>query len=116
MDRFITVMKEIANKAASLDNAEEHFHSFPHSSPRRRLDEVKAGLGLARPDTGGGPGHDPLSTFFPIRKFADMPLQIHAPMQDVEHNQRLGRLLKNQVAHAFATIGQTRQRPLVRLA
>jgi len=42
MDRFISVMKEIAEDSANLDNAEEHFHSFPHSSPRRRLDEVKA--------------------------------------------------------------------------
>lgn len=42
MDRFITVMKEIANDAATMDNAEEHYHSFPHSTPRRRLDEVKA--------------------------------------------------------------------------
>ena len=42
IDRFITVMKEIANEAKTLNNAEEHFHSYPHSSPRRRLDEVKA--------------------------------------------------------------------------
>jgi glycine dehydrogenase subunit 2 len=42
MDRFITVMKEIAEDAATLDNAEELYHSFPHSTPRRRVDEVKA--------------------------------------------------------------------------
>ncbi len=42
MDRFITVMKDIASDAANMSNAEEHYHSFPHSSPRRRLDEVKA--------------------------------------------------------------------------
>jgi len=42
MDRFITVMKDIAADAANLENAEEHFHSYPHSAPRRRLDEVKA--------------------------------------------------------------------------
>ena len=42
MDRFITVMKEIAADIESRADAEEHFHSFPHSSPRRRLDEVKA--------------------------------------------------------------------------
>ncbi len=42
IDRFITVMKEIANDTKTMDNAEEHYHSFPHSSPRRRLDEVKA--------------------------------------------------------------------------
>ncbi|MGB0719273.1 MAG: aminomethyl-transferring glycine dehydrogenase subunit GcvPB [Bdellovibrionales bacterium] len=42
IDRFISVMKDIANDAATLDNAEELYHSFPHSTPRRRLDEVKA--------------------------------------------------------------------------
>ncbi len=41
MDRFITVMKEIAYEAKAVD-AEQYFHGFPHSSPRRRLDEVKA--------------------------------------------------------------------------
>lgn len=41
LDRFITVMKDIAKEAAQ-PNAEEHFHSYPHSTPRRRLDEVKA--------------------------------------------------------------------------
>ena len=40
MDRFITVMKGIANdaKAGKVDE----FHSFPQSTPRKRLDEVKA--------------------------------------------------------------------------
>ena len=42
MDRFITVMKDIANEAKTRPDAEAHFHSFPHSTPRRRLDEVKA--------------------------------------------------------------------------
>lgn len=42
MDRFITVMKDIAKDAETLGNAEEVYHSFPHSTPRRRLDEVKA--------------------------------------------------------------------------
>ena len=42
MDRFITVMKDIAKDAQTRSDAEEHYHSFPHSSPRRRLDEVKA--------------------------------------------------------------------------
>lgn len=42
LDRFITVMKDIANEAETNENAADHFHSFPHSSPRRRLDEVKA--------------------------------------------------------------------------
>jgi glycine dehydrogenase subunit 2 len=41
LDRFITVMKDIASDAAK-PNAEETFHAFPLSSPRRRLDEVKA--------------------------------------------------------------------------
>ncbi len=42
MDRFITVMKDIASDAANMEGAEEHYHSFPHSAPRRRLDEVQA--------------------------------------------------------------------------
>ncbi|MCB9982641.1 MAG: aminomethyl-transferring glycine dehydrogenase subunit GcvPB [Rhodospirillales bacterium] len=42
LDRFITAMKEIASQAASRADAEEHFHAFPLSTPRRRLDEVKA--------------------------------------------------------------------------
>lgn len=41
LDRFITVMKDIAAEAKK-PNAEETFHAFPLSSPRRRLDEVKA--------------------------------------------------------------------------
>ncbi len=41
IDRFIAVMKEIAQNAKT-PQAEERFHSYPHSSPRRRLDEVKA--------------------------------------------------------------------------
>lgn len=41
LDRFITVMKDIAAEAKQPD-AEATFHAFPHSSPRRRLDEVKA--------------------------------------------------------------------------
>ncbi|MEZ5814731.1 MAG: aminomethyl-transferring glycine dehydrogenase subunit GcvPB [Alphaproteobacteria bacterium] len=42
MDRFITVMKDIAQEVKTRNDAQEHFHSFPHSSPRRRVDEVKA--------------------------------------------------------------------------
>jgi len=42
LDRFITAMKDIAGEAASRADAEEHFHAFPLSTPRRRLDEVKA--------------------------------------------------------------------------
>ena len=41
MDRFITVMKNIAEKA-KIETAKDDFHAYPHSSPRRRLDEVKA--------------------------------------------------------------------------
>jgi glycine dehydrogenase subunit 2 len=41
LDRFITVMKDIAAEAKKPD-ASETFHAFPHSAPRRRLDEVKA--------------------------------------------------------------------------
>ncbi|MCC6598962.1 MAG: aminomethyl-transferring glycine dehydrogenase subunit GcvPB [Alphaproteobacteria bacterium] len=41
IDHFIDVMKDIAAQAR-LENAEETFHAFPHSTPRRRLDEVKA--------------------------------------------------------------------------
>ncbi len=40
LDRFITVMKNIAGDVAAGDT--EKFHSFPHSAPRARLDEVKA--------------------------------------------------------------------------
>lgn len=40
MDRFIAVMKMIAEKVAAGDT--EEFHNNPISSPRRRLDEVKA--------------------------------------------------------------------------
>ncbi len=40
IDRFITTMKKIAKDAA--DGKAEEFHSFPQSSPRKRLDEVKA--------------------------------------------------------------------------
>jgi glycine dehydrogenase subunit 2 len=42
MDRFITVMKDIAEEANTHDDAQAHFQSFPHSAPRRRLDEVQA--------------------------------------------------------------------------
>ncbi len=40
LDRFISVMKHVAEevKAGNTDQ----FHDFPHSTPRRRLDEVKA--------------------------------------------------------------------------
>ncbi len=41
IDRFITVMKEIAVQSKA-EGAKETFHNFPHSSTRRRLDEVKA--------------------------------------------------------------------------
>ena len=40
MDRFITVMKDIANDVKSGDG--DKYHSFPQSTPRKRLDEVKA--------------------------------------------------------------------------
>jgi glycine dehydrogenase subunit 2 len=40
IDRFITVMKGFAADIRSDDT--EKFHAFPHSTPRRRLDEVKA--------------------------------------------------------------------------
>ena len=40
IDRFITVMKDIAN-GAKAGKADE-FHSYPQSTPRKRLDEVKA--------------------------------------------------------------------------
>ena len=42
IDRFITVMKDIASETSARGDAQEHFHEYPHSSPRRRLDEVKA--------------------------------------------------------------------------
>jgi glycine dehydrogenase subunit 2 len=40
VDRFITVMKSIANATESGD--QEQFHAYPVSTPRRRLDEVRA--------------------------------------------------------------------------
>ena len=40
LDRFIRVMKMIASDARSGNT--EKFHHFPHSTPRTRLDEVKA--------------------------------------------------------------------------
>lgn len=40
IDRFITVMKKIAEDARA--GKEEEFHNFPQSTPRKRLDEVKA--------------------------------------------------------------------------
>lgn len=41
LDRFIRSMREIAAEAEK-EGAEEVFHAYPHSTPRRRLDEVKA--------------------------------------------------------------------------
>ncbi len=40
IDNFITTMKTIASDAAA--GKAEEFHSFPQSTPRKRLDEVKA--------------------------------------------------------------------------
>ena len=40
MDRFITVMKNIANDAKA--GKADLLHSYPQSTPRKRLDEVKA--------------------------------------------------------------------------
>lgn len=40
MDRFITVMKDIAADVKA--GKEDEFHSFPLSTPRKRLDEVQA--------------------------------------------------------------------------
>ncbi len=40
IDRFITVMKSIAEDTQNGDT--EKFHNFPQSTPRRRLDEVQA--------------------------------------------------------------------------
>ena len=40
LDRFITVMKDFASDVRAGDT--EQFHDYPLSSPRRRLDEVKA--------------------------------------------------------------------------
>ncbi len=40
MDRFINVMKGFAADIRAGDG--EKFHDFPLSTPRRRLDEVKA--------------------------------------------------------------------------
>ncbi len=42
IDRFITVMKDIANEAKNNPAAEELFHSYPHTSPRKRMDETYA--------------------------------------------------------------------------
>lgn len=41
IDRFITVMKEIAEEIEAGD-VEEKYHAMPENTPRRRLDEVKA--------------------------------------------------------------------------
>tara|TARA_X000001036_G_scaffold289912_1_gene269361 strand:+ start:439 stop:1935 length:1497 start_codon:yes stop_codon:yes gene_type:complete len=41
IDRFITVMKDVAQDVKA-EGAQEHFHSMPQNTPRRRLDEVKA--------------------------------------------------------------------------
>ncbi len=41
IDRFIHTMEELAEEAMR-DGAGERFHSYPHASPRQRLDEVKA--------------------------------------------------------------------------
>lgn len=41
LDRFITVMKEIAEEI-DAGGAEDKYHAMPESTPRRRLDEVKA--------------------------------------------------------------------------
>lgn len=40
IDRFITVMKTLAQDVKAGDT--EKFHNFPNNTPRRRLDEVKA--------------------------------------------------------------------------
>ena len=40
IDRFITVMKEIAADVKAGDS--DKYHSFPQHTPRKRLDEVKA--------------------------------------------------------------------------
>ncbi len=40
IDRFISTMKKIAKDAK--EGKSEEFHSFPQSTPRKRLDEVKA--------------------------------------------------------------------------
>ncbi len=40
IDRFITTMKDIAQDAR--DGKVDEFHAYPQSTPRRRLDEVKA--------------------------------------------------------------------------
>ena len=42
IDRFIGVMKHIAAQAKSGAIGADEAHAFPHSTPRRRLDEVKA--------------------------------------------------------------------------
>jgi len=42
IDRFITVMKDIAEDVQHNPEAEALYHSFPHSSPRKRMDEVYA--------------------------------------------------------------------------
>ena len=41
LDRFIKVMKEIAEEV-ERGGAEDKYHAMPESTPRRRLDEVKA--------------------------------------------------------------------------
>jgi len=41
IDRFITVMRDIAEEAQGPE-AEEIFHAYPNSTPRARLDEVQA--------------------------------------------------------------------------
>ena len=40
LDRFVTTMKTIASDVEKGDT--EKYHNFPISTPRRRLDEVKA--------------------------------------------------------------------------
>ena len=40
IDRFISTMKKIAKDAE--DGKAEEYHNFPQSTPRKRLDEVKA--------------------------------------------------------------------------
>jgi glycine dehydrogenase subunit 2 len=41
LDRFITVMKKLAQDARA-DGAHDYFHSLPQSAPTTRVDEVKA--------------------------------------------------------------------------
>ena len=42
LDRFIAVMKMIADRAEDGGEESQILHSYPHSTPRQRLDEVKA--------------------------------------------------------------------------